>query len=139
MNRTRRYLRDMQYSMESIKIRNEYLKEEFIKLSGEKEYKKLINIYDTAIAKLAKEMESLPVGYRYTGIFYVKVPYSMPIEYEKINGTLFMREDLVSWRVESGVDDVDNRGYIRTAFKSPKGVNEITRKDCEPVFKEELV
>ena len=76
------------------------------------------------------------MGFRYAGTFYIKKPYSTEIEFEKYEGTLYMREDLVSWKIEEGRKGHEpflNRFIYRESFVSSsliqKGDSDIT-----PVF-----
>jgi len=114
--------------------RHQHNSEELIRLLGAKEYKQISDLYNKAIAKLKKEKYALPIGHRYTGTFYVKKPYTMPTAYDEITGSVFMREDLVSWKVE----DVEkyNFSYFRAVYREPNddAGSEITREDGEPVF-----
>ncbi len=32
--------------------------------------------------------------------YFIKKPYTLPIEFKECSGSLFMRENLVSWKVE---------------------------------------
>ena len=78
---------------------------------------------------LTKEQKSLPIGYRYTGPFYIK----QGEQFIKYDGVLFMRENLVSWIIEKGLDRQDSC-YYRNIFKEPKEGCELKREDAELVF-----
>jgi hypothetical protein len=85
------------------------------------------------ISKLSNEVQSLPIGYRYTGIFYLKKPYVLPATFEKYSGVIFMREDLISWHIESGTERQDY-SYHQHIFKEPSTDSELKREDAEPVY-----
>lgn len=99
MLKNRKSIKDVIYHLESILNRQQALKEILITLEGETNYQQSIDFYTRSIAKLTAELDKLPIGYQYTGTFYIKKPYTVPTEYEKIVGTAFMREDLVSWTI----------------------------------------
>lgn len=110
-------------------------KKDIIEFSDQTEYDRTIKHYDDLIATLTKEIQMLPIGYRYTGTYYLKKPYTMPPEFEENIGSLFMRENLVSWQVEKEPGKYEY-SYYRAVFKKPYGVL-ITREDAEPVYKQE--
>jgi hypothetical protein len=85
------------------------------------------------ISKLSNELQSLPIGYRYTGTFYLKKPYVSSATFEKYSGVIFMREDLISWQIESGKERQDY-SYHQHIFKEPSTDSELTREDAEPVY-----
>ena len=134
MEKSRKKITYTLNSVRSLHDKYEYLEKEFVRLHGELEYKKIKDFYLESIDKLEQEKQALPIGFRYEGVFYVKVPYSMPLEVEKITGAAFMREDLVSWIIESGLEDLSKYGYCRIIYKDRKLQEEITRQDCEPVY-----
>ena len=88
------------------------------------------------IAKLTEEMQSLPIGYRYVGTIYLKKPYAVPIQFEQIEGSAFMREDLISWQIEpfDSTKKQHYASYFRTIYKRPDLQAEITRADTTPVY-----
>jgi len=81
------------------------------------------------IELLTKEQKTLPIGYRYTGPFYMK----QFEKFTKYNGVLFMKENLVSWIIEQGTDRHDPC-YHRNIFKEPRDGAELKKEDAEPVF-----
>lgn len=80
---------------------------------------------------LTKEQKSLPIGYRYTGPFYIK----QGEQFIKYEGVLFMRESLVSWVIEKGTYRHDPC-YYRNIFKEPKEGCELKKEDAELVFEQ---
>lgn len=80
---------------------------------------------------LTKAQKSLPIGYRYTGPFYIK----QCEQYIKHDGVLFMRENLVSWIIEKGTDRHDPC-YHRNIFKQPEEGCELKKEDAELVFEQ---
>lgn len=51
----------------------------------------------------------MPIGFRYTGTFYTKNSYTIPPTFEKHEGAVYMREDLMSWQIEE--EETENQGY----------------------------
>jgi hypothetical protein len=100
---------------------------------GQQEYERTIQHYDKLIEKLTEELLSLPIGYRYKGVFYIKNSYTLPATFEKCEGVVYLREDLVSWQIEEGVEKPDS-GYHRNIFKYPTDGAELKREDAEPVY-----
>jgi len=80
---------------------------------------------------LTKAQKSLPIGYRYTGPFYIK----QCEQFIKYDGVLFMRENLVSWIIEKGTDRHDPC-YHRNIFKQPEEGCELKKEDAELVFEQ---
>ncbi|MDA0912096.1 MAG: hypothetical protein O2809_11185, partial [Proteobacteria bacterium] len=73
----------------------------------------------------------------YTGTFYLKKPYTIPSEAVKLKGSIYMREDLVSWVVESEDDYAKNLGYVRDAYKDKAMTKKFSKDDAVAVFEEE--
>lgn len=134
MTRHRKQIGEIIHSIRSLKDRHEYWRDEFVRLSGKEGFATLQQIYNDLITKLTQEKESMPIGYRYSKDFYIKVPYTLPVQYEKINGSAFMREDLVSWRIEA--DERYKHSYFRAIYrdKSNKENSEIRKEEATPVY-----
>lgn len=92
---SRKYLYSTISSIEFVRARYEIASKDIQRVTSKEEYDQAIKHFDTLIANLNKELKSLPVGYRYTGIFYIKNSYTIPATFEKHDGVVFMREDLV--------------------------------------------
>lgn len=133
MSKSRKYINSVISNIQFLKHKYENVKEDIIRVTSQIEYQRTIEHYDTLIAKLSDELLSLPIGYRYTGRFYIKKPYSIPIVFEEHYGTVYLREDLVSWQIDSGVEPKDYY-YHRTILKKPKEGFELKREDAEPVY-----
>lgn len=118
-----------------VKSKYENSKKDIIRLTDQTEYATIINHYDYLITKLSEELQSLPIGYRYTGKFYLKKPYTLPTVFEEYDGSVYLREDLISWQIDSGLDYKDY-SYHRIVFKVPKEGSEfeLKREDAEPVY-----
>ena len=126
-------MNELLYSVMHLKDRHVNLDEELIRLSGQGGYYNIIKYYGNTIDKLSDEINLLPTGYRYSGIFYIKKAYIYPVEFEKITGTIFMREDLVSWRLEDG-GTIHSQVYFRAVFREPSFDSEIKKEDTSPVY-----
>ena len=95
--------------------------------------------YLKSVLKQAQnDYDAMPSGHRYTGTLYVrKVNYDNTVDRVKINGSAFIREDLVSWRITSDHEYAQNLYYIRDVYKDKNFKEPIKREDCEPVFEPE--
>ena len=63
---------------------------------------------------------------------YLKKPYTIPAEFEKCKGSLYMRENLVSWQIEKEDGKLDYT-YYRAVYKKPHG-ELIKREEAKPVY-----
>ena len=109
-------------------------KDVFINESSEKKYEKAIGYVKSIMSKLEDKCDKLPIGHRYTGTFYLKKPYTIPYEAIKIKGAAFLREDLVSWTIESDNEYAKNLGCFRSVYKDKKMTTTLQREDGEVVF-----
>ena len=133
MQKTRKAVIELMRRVESIKERYISIEKDiFTLLSNKPEFDRTVAHYDAVIAELEKELKLKPIGYRYTGVYYLKKPYTMPVVFEKGFGSLYMIENLVSWQVEKepGVRDYT---YHRAVYKEIDGPL-LTREDAEPVY-----
>ena len=131
----RKYLYSTILNIESLKRKYEYSSKDIIRATSPDEYEQTIKHYDKLITNLNKELLLLPIGYRYTGVFYIKNAYNIPATFEKHEGAVFMREDLISWQIEGGLER-PNFSYHRNIYKEPKEGCELKREDAEPVYAE---
>ena len=133
MQKTRSAIIELMSKVKKIKKSYMSLEKDILPLlSDQPEYDRIIAHYDYVIAELEKELQNKPIGYRYTGVYYLKKPYTMPAVFEKGFGSLYMSENLVSWQVEKepGVCDYP---YHRAVYKQLDGPI-LTREDAEPVY-----
>ena len=107
-------------------------KKEIIRLSSEQSYKMQVKAFEGEKEKLEALIKTQPTGHRYTGTFYVKDTYKTPVVYEKVEGSIFMREDLIKWQIEGKLDRV--WGYPHAVFKDDKGRAIFEREDGQPVY-----
>ncbi len=119
-------------SVEHLKRQYVYMAKNIIEITCQADYDRTIKHYDHLITALTEEIKTLPIGHRYTGTYYIKKPYTIPVEFVACSGSLFMRENLVSWQVEKeqGVYDYP---YYRAVFKEPHGA-QIRKEDGELVY-----
>ena len=113
-----------------------YKKDAFIGASSGSEYDKTIDYVKGIMDKLKDERQKLPIGYRYTGTFYLKKPYTIPSKAVKIKGSIFMREDLVSWVVESEEGYAKTLGYVRDTYKDTALTKKFSKDDAVAVFED---
>lgn len=141
MQKTFKYANEQLNSIKMLKRKHESFEQEFIRLAGQKSYDKTKQFYDDIISKLTEEISLLPTGYKYTGVFYIKSAYVTPTTFEKIEGSAFMRADLVSWQIEP-TDSTKKQsyyGYYRAIYKESDLKAEITKADATPVYAEPKV
>ena len=120
-------------SIEFVKSRYESVSKDVQRTTSPEEYDQTIKHFDKLIANLNEELQSLPIGYRYAGIFYIKNSYTIPATFQKYDGVVFMREDLISWQIEKGTERPDP-SYHRNIYKEPREGCELKREDAEPVY-----
>ena len=120
---------------ESVLLSLKSIEKEFVEKEGQTAYEKVKEHCGNVVDKLKAEAKASPIGFRYTGTFYIRKPYSISVEYEKIEGSAYQREDLVSWQIEN--DKSRSQSYFRSIFKAPNMRSEISRADTKPVFIEE--
>ena len=106
-----------------------------IDLFGQRKHQNTLSQFASIAQKITDQIKTLPIGHRYTGTFFLKIPYTLPAEYKKIDGSIFMREHQVSWEVEDG-KGFQNQCYYRFIYKTASDDHNqlITRDDAEPVF-----
>ena len=137
MSKSRKHTNAVISNIKFLKYKYENAKSDIIRLTSRAEYEETIKHYDSLIEQLSKELFSLPIGYRYIGKFYLKKPYTFPAVFEEHYGAIYMREDLISWQIESGVEP-PNYSYHRTIFKKPEEGFDFKREDAEPVYARDL-
>lgn len=137
LTRNRKEVQSLIHSMAFLKDRNTFWCDEFIRLRGEKGYQALLGIYDEMIEKLSQERDAMPIGFRYSGTFYIKKPYTTPTVFEKVEGSAYMREDLISWDITPKMIE---QGYFRAIYREPhdRAGSQITREEAEPVYASEI-
>lgn len=133
MSGSRKYIDGLISSIKFIKNKYEYIKKEVVRLTSQDDYEKIMEHYDKILIQLNQELISLPIGFRYKGTFYIKSSYPIPGTFEKHEGVVYLREDLVSWQIEEGLERPDY-GYHRNIFKEPTDEAELTRADATPVY-----
>ena len=134
---SRKYVNALIYSIKFLKNRYEYTSNDIQRVTSKAEYEQTIQHFDKLIANLNEELKTLPIGFRYTGVFYVKNSYSgVPTSFTKCEGVVYMREDLVSWQIEKGTQTPDP-SYHRNIYKEPHEGCELKREDAQPVYLEE--
>ena len=130
----RKHILETIRNVKSLRDRHLYLQKDLVEIDGEENFSKMLIFYSNILEKLTREKYALPIGVRYTGTFYIKKPYSVPTEYVKIEGSAFLREDLVRWVIE-GVEQYKG-SYFRAIYQHPhdKPGSEIAREDGKLVY-----
>ena len=121
-------------SLNRISYLLDYNKETLLSESSESSFNHASDYIKSIAGKLEGRKNKLPIGHRYTGTFYLKKPYTLPSESVKIKGSAFMREDLVSWTIESDNEYAKNVYYVRDIFKEKAMKTTLKREDGEAVF-----
>lgn len=135
MTNSFKYTKETLSGIEFLKDRHSYFAKEFIRLAGEKAYQKSLDFYDDILAKLKQELYTIPTGRRYSGTFYIRKPYSIPVEFEKIIGSAFIREDLVSWKIEpKDKTKANSYNYQKIIYKKPDLNTVIKKEEAKLVY-----
>ena len=124
--------RDNYQRIESLKSKLIDLEKSLIALGSESDYQGTLAFFDRVLTKLKKEIKAMPSGYRYTGVFYIRKPYLMPPVYERHDGSIFQKEDLVSWQIEN--DGYPEGSYYRSIYKDSEAKEMIEISDAEPIY-----
>jgi hypothetical protein len=111
-----------------------YKKKTLIEQSSEDDFDNALDYVNKTIAVIEDKRQKLPIGHRYTGVFYLKKPYTITSEAVKIKGSAFMREDLVSWTIESDDEYVKNIYYVREVYLDKEMTKALKREDCKAVL-----
>jgi hypothetical protein len=122
-------------------IRNpvEYLKHESTKMNELESYSTIVNLLKNIEDKQTKRMDSMPIGLRYEGTFYIPSNYNIKNPAIKIEGSAFMAENLMTmtWKIEKSVGDVHNPyGFSRNIFTDPQLIQPIKKEKATHVYKE---
>lgn len=133
MNPSRKNTINLISNIKFLKNRYEYNQQEIERLTSKGEYQQIIQHYDKLIEKLNQELSSLPIGFRYKGVFYTKSIWLSQPKFERHEGVVYMREDLISWQIEEGLERADY-SYHRNIYKLPQEGAELTRADAKPVY-----
>jgi hypothetical protein len=133
MKKSRKHISNLLSKVKSLKTKYEHLYKDIDYIISQEEYEQTIKNYDRIIERLNEELLVLPVGFRYQGTFYIKNSYTIPATFEKHDGVVYMREDLISWQIEQGLERPDN-SYHRNIYKEPKDSAELKKEDAEPVY-----
>ncbi len=111
-----------------------YKKKTFIEQSSEADFNNALEYVNKTITKLEDKRQKLPIGHRYTGVFYLKKPYTVPSEAVKVKGAAFVREDLVMWTIDSEDEYAKSLYYVREVYLNKEMTVRLRRGDCEEVF-----
>ena len=136
MNLSRKNTINLISNINFLKNKYKYNQQEIERLVGKQEYEHIIQHYNKLIDKLNQQLLSLPIGFRYKGVFYIKNTWLSQPRFDKYEGVVYMREDLVSWQIEEGLERPDC-SYHRNIYKLPQEGAELRREDAEPVYAEE--
>ena len=122
------------YNINLLQDRVKYVKDRLSDLSGEGEYEKVLSYFMKAEEKLKEQIDLMPLGHRFTGTFYLRKPYSAEPISIKVSGSAFMKEELVSWQVETDDEEINSLQYHRVIYKDKAMKVKLEREDGEAVF-----
>tara|TARA_R110002167_G_scaffold116781_1_gene292202 strand:+ start:2432 stop:2848 length:417 start_codon:yes stop_codon:yes gene_type:complete len=122
------------YNIGTLKRTLKYIKDRLVDLSNEAEYEKISSYFEKAELKLREQIKEMPLGHKFTGTFYLKKPYSIEPVSIKVIGSAFIKEDLVSWQIETDDESIHSQGYHRAVYKDKAMTVKLEREDGEAVF-----
>ena len=135
---SRKVVSDRRYALRVIRNKVEYLKHEFTEMDELDSYATIVRLLQDIEDKQSKDMETLPIGIRYEGTFYIRNAFDRDNPKTKIEGSAFMREDLVKWKIEKSIADIHNPyAYISDIFKDENLTQKIKKEEAKLVYKEE--
>ena len=133
---SRKAVQERYYALRLLLERIEISKNAFESIDEGEGYQLIFNTTKATMEKQKALRDSLPTGHRYQGDFYIRKPYSNPVVAVPIKGVIFLREDLVSWRIESSEGDVHKQysSYYRDINKDKNLTTRITKDDATLVY-----
>jgi hypothetical protein len=134
---SRKEVSDTRNALYAIRNRVEYLKHEFTQMNELESYSTIVNLLKNIEDKQTKRMDGMPIALRYEGTFYIPSTYNIKNPVIKIEGSAFMAENLMTWKIEKSVGDVHNPyGFSRNIFKDPQLSQPIKKEEATLVYKE---
>lgn len=82
MNPSRKNTINLISNIKFLKNRYEYNQQEIERFTSKEEYQQTIQHYDKLIEKLNQELSSLPIGFRYKGVFYIKNTWLSQLKFD---------------------------------------------------------
>ena len=129
----RKNLRASKSRIEYLQFQFDGIRTEISERAGHDEYDRIANTLTNTIKKLDSEIKVLPLRHEYRGTFYIRKPYTQPLQSIKVeDGVASMRECLVTWEVR----DKDNNYIVATRdiFRNDGLTDRIVREDGVAVF-----
>ncbi len=130
----RKRLNEKRYTLRNLLHSVDCMKEDIGQFSSDENAQHMLTTLHEAIRRIEAAMNDLPIGHRFTGTYYLKEPYSNPVRITKIQGSAYMKEDLVSWAIEPDGKPSERYGYFRQIYHDPGCEQPLAREDGEAVF-----
>ncbi len=132
----RKRLREKIYSLNNLLHTVQVMQPTLVEYVSEPDAEHIVTTVQKAMQQLQAKIINLPLGHRFTGTYYLREPYSNPVRITKIEGSAYLREDLVSWEVEPDGQPSERYGYFRQLYHDPQCQRMLQRDDGEPVFEQ---
>lgn len=114
-----------------------YNKDTLIATLGDEELERIIEKFTDSVELLEKEIQDMPVHHEYQGTFYLRKPYTEPMQViEVVNGKIIMREDLITWSIY--YPGGEYYGMSRFVYKDNELKQLFKREDGYPMYEHEL-
>ncbi len=132
----RKRLREKIYSLNNLLHTVQVMQPTLAEYATESDAQQMVTTIQLAMRRLQAKITDLPLGHRFTGTYYLREPYSNPVRITKIQGSAYLREDLVSWEVEPDGKPSERYGYFRQLYHDPQCQQLLQRDDGERVFEQ---
>ena len=129
----RKNLKATASKIDYIRLQLNGVKDAIIEREGGNQFDNLVNTLHETVEQIEDEIKSLPLRHEYRGTFYIRKPYTQPLQSIKVEeGIAKMREDIATWEVR----DKDNNYIVgtRDIFRDGGLTDRIVREDGVAVF-----
>ena len=131
----RKNLKATSSKIDYIKLQLNGVKDAIIERAGGNQFDNIVNTLNETVEQIEDEIKSLPLRHEYKGTFYIRKPYTQPLQSIKVeDGVASMRECLVTWEIR----DKDNNYIVATRdiFRDDGLTDRIVREDGVGVFED---
>lgn len=129
----RKNLKATASKIDYIRLQLNGVKDAIIERAGGTQFDNIINTLNETVEQIEDEIKSLPLRHEYRGTFYIRKPYTQPLQSIKVEeGIAKMREDIATWEVR----DKDNNYIVgtRDIFRDDGLTDCITREEGTAIF-----
>ena len=134
----RKNLKATASKIDYIRLQLNGVKDSIIERAGNAQFDNIVNTLNETVEQIEDEIKTLPLRHEYKGTFYVRKPYSQPLQSIKVgDGIASMRECLVTWEVR----DNDNNYIVATRdiFRDDGLTDRIVREDGVGIFEDNQI